>query len=81
MSSHTVALDSDAYAALKALKRADESFSEVVKRVTRPWKPILEVAGAWKDLTPRERRELDQFYRRLAEANRVHDEKIKKRWG
>src|SRR3989442_15399318 len=45
----TVTLSEDAYAALAALKREGESFSEVVRRLTRTGRSLLEFAGAWKD--------------------------------
>lgn len=80
MSTHTVALDAEAFAALKAQKRAGESFSMVVKRLARPWRPIAEVAGVWKDMTVKEQREMDGFYRGISQANRKHDEKMQKLW-
>lgn len=78
MSSHTVALDAEAYAALKAHKRASESFSDVVKRLVRPWEPISSAAGLWKDMSPKERREIDGYYRLTAEANRRRDERVRR---
>ena len=45
----TVTLSEDAYAALAALKREGESFSEVVRRLARTGRSLLEFAGAWKD--------------------------------
>ncbi len=81
MSAHTVALDAEAFAALKAQKRAGESFSMVVKRLTKPWKPISEVTGAWEDMSPKERKEMDDIYKRIAEANRRRDSKIRELWG
>src|SRR5207247_4591782 len=45
----TVTLSEDAYAALAALKREGESFSEVVRRLARMGRALLEFAGAWKD--------------------------------
>lgn len=80
MSAHTVALDAEAFAALKAQKRAGESFSMVVKRLTRPWRPVSELAGAWKDMSAAERKELDSIYRRISEANRRRDERIRASW-
>lgn len=81
MSTHTVALDAEAFAALKAQKRAGESFSMVIKRLTKPWKPISEVAGGWADLSPGEQKEMDDFYRRVATANRRRDDRIRALWG
>lgn len=48
MSTRTISLDEEAYERLKAHKRGDESFSDVVKRLAgeRSWK---EVAGILTD--------------------------------
>ena len=46
----TGTLSEDAYAALAALKREGESFSDVVRRLTRKGRSLLEFAGAWKDV-------------------------------
>lgn len=81
MSTHTVALDSEAFRALKEQKRPGESFSMVVKRITKPWRPISEAAGFWKDMSARERKELDDIYRQISEANRRRDNKIRSLWG
>jgi predicted CopG family antitoxin len=45
----TVTLSEDAYAALAALKRKGESFSDVVLRLARGSRSLLEFAGDWKD--------------------------------
>ncbi len=42
-------LSEDAYAALAALKKEGESFSEVVRRLARASRSLLEFAGDWKD--------------------------------
>ncbi len=81
MSTHTVALDAEAFAALKAQKRAGESFSMVIKRLTKPWRPISEAAGGWSDLTPEEQQEMDDIYRRVATADRRRDDTIRALWG
>ncbi len=44
----TVTLSEDTYAALAALKREGESFSDVVRRLTGTSRPLLAFAGAWK---------------------------------
>ena len=46
----TVTLSEDAYAALAALKREGDSFSDVVRRVTRTSRSLLDFAGAWRDV-------------------------------
>jgi predicted CopG family antitoxin len=80
MSTHTVALDSEAYSALKSLKRNQESFSQLVKRLAKPKRSILEYAGAWKDVPADEWKELQGFYRKTREADRKRAERIQKMW-
>ena len=46
----TVTLSEDAYAALAALKREGDSFSDVVRRLARGNRSLLDFAGAWKDV-------------------------------
>ena len=50
MGTKTVALDEEAYAALRRAKKPDESFSDVVKRVVVPRRPISDFVGIWKDM-------------------------------
>jgi len=80
MASKTVALDSEAYALLKRQKKADESFSDAVKRLARPRRPLSSFAGMWKDMSPKERRELDRVYSSLHDADRRHAERIRRQW-
>jgi predicted CopG family antitoxin len=49
MASKTISLDEEAYTRLKQEKQENESFSDVVKRLTRPIKKksLLEFAGIW----------------------------------
>lgn len=44
-----MALEPEAYALLKLAKRPDETFSDAVKRLARPRKPLSEFAGIWAD--------------------------------
>lgn len=80
MASHTVALDSEAYAALRALKRSEESFSDVVKRLARPRTSILDLAGAWRGLPVDERTEMEEHFRRAKEAGRRRSARLSKAW-
>ena len=50
MGSKTISLDEEAYRRLKNEKNGNESFSDVVKRLTRPikQKSLLSFAGTWK---------------------------------
>ncbi len=59
----TVTLSADAYEALAALKRPGESFSDVVRRITRKNRSLLEFAGAWKEVPAATMREIEDFLR------------------
>ncbi|MCI4353004.1 MAG: antitoxin VapB family protein [Thermoplasmata archaeon] len=80
MASKTVALDEEAYELLKRQKKADESFSDAVKRLARPRRPISSFGGMWSDMTTKERRALDRTYADLREADRRRAEKIRQMW-
>lgn len=49
MGSKTISLDEEAYKRLKREKNANESFSDVVKRLTRPLKrkSMVDFSGIW----------------------------------
>jgi predicted CopG family antitoxin len=80
MASKTVALSEEAYELLKRQKKKDESFSAVVKRLTRPRRPISTFGGMWSDMTEKERKSLDRAYANLREADRRRSEKIRRQW-
>ncbi len=63
MAVKTVTLSADAYQALAALKRPGESFSDVVRRITRKSRSLLEFAGAWKDVPEKTMKEIESFLR------------------
>src|SRR2546423_15320774 len=69
----TVTLSEDAYAALAALKREGESFSEVVRRLARTGRSLLEFAGAWKDF-PSEK--MDRYLAFLEAGDRLSRAKL-----
>ncbi len=52
MTVRTVTLSEDAYEALRSRKSAGESFSDVVRRLTKSRPSLMELAGAWKDFPP-----------------------------
>lgn len=63
MTVKTVTLSADAYEALAALKRPGESFSEVVRRLTRKNRSLLDFAGAWKDVPDETMKRIEDFLR------------------
>lgn len=45
-----ISLSNDAYSTMKALKRNDESFSDVVMRISgKKKKSIMDLAGVWSE--------------------------------
>ncbi|MCI4350166.1 MAG: antitoxin VapB family protein [Thermoplasmata archaeon] len=50
MAAKTVALDHEAYEMLRRHRRAGETFSAAVKRLTGGRQSILEYAGIWKEM-------------------------------
>ena len=69
----TVTLSEDAYAALAALKGEGESFSEVVRRLARTGRSLLEFAGAWKDFPSKK---MDRYLAFLEAGDRLSRAKL-----
>jgi len=67
MATKTISLDEDAYNRLKNLKKGDESFSDIVKRIADE-KSLLEVAGI---LSEEEAEELRKNVEELRERTRT----------
>jgi len=80
MATKTVALDEEAYELLKRQKKVEESFSDAVKRLARPRRPISSFAGMWSDMSAAERKSLELTYARQREADRRRDAKIRRQW-
>jgi len=74
----TVTLSADAYAPLAALKREGESFSEVVRRLTRTSRSLLEFAGTWKDF-PNDK--MDGYLAFLEAGDRLSKAKLARELG
>lgn len=73
MAVKTITIAEDAYTALAALKREGESFSDVVRRLTRKNRSLLEFAGAWKDV-PKEK--MDRFLAFLEAGDELSKAKL-----
>lgn len=51
MVTKTISIMEDAYNLLLRKKHEDESFSELIRRITGRKKDIMKFAGAWKDIS------------------------------
>lgn len=69
----TVTLSEDAYIALAALKREGESFSDVVRRLTRQGRSLLDFAGAWRDFP---KQKMDRYLAFLETGDRLSRQKL-----
>ena len=81
METKTIALDLEAYEALRKHKRKGESFSDVVRRIAGRARPITELAGLWKDMPPQDLEKVRAFLRTGRELDRERLERLLKRWG
>src|SRR5437870_4241827 len=74
----TVTLSEDAYVALAALKKDGESFSDVVRRLARGSRSLLEFAGDWKDF-PEEK--MTAYLSFLKAGDRLSKAKVRRELG
>jgi predicted CopG family antitoxin len=81
METKTIALDREAYEALRRQKRKGESFSDVVKRLAGRTRPLTELAGLWKEMPSEDLHKIREFLRRGRELDRERLERLVKRWG
>ena len=78
MATKPVALDTEAYDLLKRRKKPGESFSEVVKRLAAPRRPLTDFIGIWKDMPEDEFRQIDAFIRKGRELDRKRMQRLLK---
>ncbi len=64
-----MAITTEAYEQLKALKRPEESFSEVIKRITDDKHDIMRFAGILSDMSDKDFEEMKQSIRKLRERS------------
>lgn len=81
MATKTVALDAEAYDLLKRQKRSDKSFSDAVKRLAKPSRPLSSFAGMWGELSAKERRALEATYAGIRDADRRRSDRVRESWG
>ena len=74
MSTKTITVAEDAYDQLRALKQEDESFSEVVRRLTAR-RPLSELAGL---LSPSEGRRVEDIIAKGRARSRDRAERIRR---
>jgi predicted CopG family antitoxin len=78
MAVKTVTLSEDAYQALAYLKGEKESFSDVVRRLTRTHRPLAGFAGAWEGIPVSRIRDMERFWdaaERISEEKRVREQR------
>lgn len=81
MAAKTIALDEEAYALLRERKRSSETFSDVVKRVARPRRPLTDFVGVWAGDSAEVSREFDRARADLRKRDLVRIRRISGRRG
>ncbi|MCI4325050.1 MAG: antitoxin VapB family protein [Thermoplasmata archaeon] len=81
MSVKTVTLSEDAYLALAARKRAGESFTEVVRRLTSTERSLQEFVGAWEQVPPEKLARLEEWIAHSDESSQAEMLRLGRRRG
>ena len=71
MAVKTITVSEDAYVALAALKKRGESFSDVIRRITKGNRSLLEFAGDWRDVPEATFREIEEFWAKGDELSKA----------
>jgi len=72
MGTKTITIMDDAYELLVRNKKKDESFSDVVRREFSKKGSILDLAGAWSDLSDKDIKEMEDAVKKSREYTRKH---------
>ncbi|MBI4980721.1 antitoxin VapB family protein [Candidatus Woesearchaeota archaeon] len=71
MGTKTISIMDDAYNLLRALKSKDESFSDEIRRIASSREGIMDLAGAWNDLSKEEAENIKKSIRKMRETGRL----------
>jgi predicted CopG family antitoxin len=77
----TIALDKEAYELLRKRKGADESFSDVVKRLAGRKRKLADLAGIWKSMSREEIKRIEDAIEKGRELDRERAAGLLKRAG
>ena len=77
MGTKTIAIMDDVYDLLKARKLAEESFSEEIRRLVKGKGSIMDLAGAWKDVSDEDAEKMKRAITEMRKVTRL--EELKKR--
>ncbi len=80
MTTKTITIVEDVYRLLKAAKRGDESFSEVIRRKLSERKDIMEFAGAWGSISDPEAERMKETIRKNRDLATKELLRKTKRW-
>ncbi len=65
MAFRTITISEEAYRKLKSLKERDESFTDVILKLSESRGNVLKYAGAWKDMSREEADKLTSSLREM----------------
>ena len=72
MGTKTITIMDDAYELLVRNKKKDESFTDVIRREFSKKGSILDLAGAWSDLSDNDIEEMENAIKKSREYTRRH---------
>ena len=72
MGTKTITIMNDVYELLARNKRKDESFSDMLRKEYSKKGSILDLAGAWSDLSDKDAMEMEKAIKKSREYTRKH---------